>query len=342
LYEHEKSADEKIRKLSNAVEQSPCTVIITDTKGNIEYVNPKFYQLTGYAFEEVIGKTPSLLKSGKTSHEEYKRLWETITSGSEWRGILCNKKKSGEYYWESISISPIKDLKGTITNFVAVKEDITERKIADERIKASLKEKEVLLKEIHHRVKNNMQIMASLLRLQSEGIKDKHLLDLFNESQNRIKSMALIHEDLYQGKDLARIDFDQYTRKLTGRLMKSFGVDPNRIITSTNIDNVFLGVDTAIPCGLIINELFTNSMKYAFPLDKFKDKKGQVRIDCHSNNAEYTLVFSDNGVGLPEDIDFHKAETMGLDLIRTLVGQLGGNIELNRNNGTEFTITFTV
>jgi two-component sensor histidine kinase len=191
-----------------------------------------------------------------------------------------------------------------------------------------------------------MQIMASLLRLQSEGIKDKHLLDLFNESQNRIKSMALIHEDLYQSKDFARIDFEQYTRTLTGRLISSYGVDPNRIIASVNIDNVFLDVDKAIPCGLILNELFTNSLKYAFPVDKFganlKDKKGEIRIDCHSNSAEHTLVFSDNGVGFPENIDFHKTETLGLDLVKSLTRQLGGTIELNRNNGTEFTITFGV
>jgi two-component sensor histidine kinase len=189
-----------------------------------------------------------------------------------------------------------------------------------------------------------MQIMASLLRLQSEGIKDKHLRDLFDESRNRIKSMALIHEDLYSGKDLARIDFGQYTRKLTGRLISAYEVDPNRIITSVNIDNVFLGVDTAIPCGLIINELFTNSLKYAFPVDKFgvnlKDKKEEIRIGCHSNSAEHTLVFSDNGVGLPEDINFQKTETLGLDLVKSLTRQLGGTIKLNRNSGTEFTITF--
>jgi PAS domain S-box-containing protein len=240
----------------------------------------------------------------------------------------------------------IKGKSGLTDHIIGVAKDITERKRAEEQIKSSLKEKEVLLREIHHRVKNNMQIMASLLRLQSEGIKDKHLLDLFNESQNRIKSMALIHEDLYQSKDFARIDFEQYTRTLTGRLISSYGVDPNRIIASVNIDNVFLDVDKAIPCGLILNELFTNSLKYAFPVDKFganlKDKKGEIRIDCHSNSAEHTLVFSDNGVGFPENIDFHKTETLGLDLVKSLTRQLGGTIELNRNNGTEFTITFGV
>lgn len=239
---------------------------------------------------------------------------------------------------------------------VEIYHDITERKKSEEQIKASLKEKDMLLVEIHHRVKNNMQVIASLLRLQSEGIKDKHLLDLFNESRNRIKSMALVHEDLYHNKNLANIAFDQYTRKLTGRLMKTFGVNPDRIITSINIDNVFLGVDKAIPCGLIINELFTNSLKYAFPhiitgvehipgkdQDRERSKnKGKICINLHSNNDEYTLVFSDNGVGLPENIDLQKDETLGLELVRTLVKQLKGTSKLNSNGGTEFKITFKV
>ena len=272
----------------------------------------------------------------------------------EWKASL-NKKPydiehriivDGKIKWVREKADLKFDEKGNCISGIGFTQDVTERKQAEEQIKASLQEKEVLLKEIHHRVKNNMQIMASLLRLQSQGIKDKQLLDLFNESQNRIKSMALVHEDLYSGKDLARIDLEQYARNLTARLTKSYEVDPNRVITSVNIDNVFLGVDTAIPCGLILNELFTNSLKYAFPVDKsgvnLEDKKGEIRIDCHANSAEHTLVFSDNGVGLPENTDIQETETLGLDLVRSLVDQLGGTIELNRNGGTEFKITFEV
>jgi len=211
-----------------------------------------------------------------------------------------------------------------------------------DNINASFKEKEVLLNEINHRVKNNMQLIAGLLRLQSEGVEDKHLLSLFNESQNRIKSMALIHEDLYTGKDLARVDLGRYTRILTARLIKSFGVDSSRILTSININGIFLSVNYAIPCGLILNELFTNSVKYAFPLDRLKDRDGQICIDCRSNGAEHTLVFSDNGVGIPEDLDIQKVQTLGLDLVKSLTQQLKGTIELNRDNGTEFKITFKV
>ncbi|MFQ5956862.1 MAG: PAS domain-containing protein, partial [Candidatus Brocadiales bacterium] len=135
LESERKHTEESLRKLSQAVEQSPSMVVITDIKGNIEYVNPKFTQLTGYTFKEAIGKTPRILKSGKTPPEVYKQLWKTITSGGEWRGEFCNKKKNGELYWEDASISPIRSKEGVITHFVAVKEDITERKLEEAQFK---------------------------------------------------------------------------------------------------------------------------------------------------------------------------------------------------------------
>ena len=339
-----KRAVEQIHVLYHAVEQSPVTIVITDINGNIEYVNPKFAQLTGYTSEEAIGNNTRILKSGKTPPEEYKELWKTITSGKEWMGQFCNSKKNGELYWESASISPVKNAEGVISRFIAVKEDITERKKSEEQIKASLKEKEILLAEIHHRVKNNMQIISSLLRLQAENIKDKRLLDIFQESQNRIRSMALIHEDLYQNNDLSKIDFHEYAQTLTARLVVSFGVDPDRIITSVNIDNIFLGIDVAVPCGLILNELLTNSLKYAFPplynQVSGEGRDGKICIDFHSENDKYFLTYSDNGVGLPENLDFQNTKTMGLNLINGLVKQINGTIELNRSEGTEFKIIF--
>lgn len=234
--------------------------------------------------------------------------------------------------------------------------EISERQKAEELIKASLREKETLLKEVHHRVKNNMQVISGLLKVQSERIMDKQSLHIFNESRDRIKSMSLVHESLYHDKDLSKIDFEKYTHKMIYRLMRSSGVGIDRITATINIDNVFLGIDAAIPCGLIINELFTNSLKYAFPyrevdtehrpgenVDRERRKnKEEVRIDFHSNCDKYTLVFGDNGVGLPEDFDFQNPQTLGLDLVKGLVRQLGGTIKLNRNAWTEFMITFKV
>ena len=215
--------------------------------------------------------------------------------------------------------------------------EVTERKRTENQIKTSLKEKEVLLKEIHHRVKNNLQVISSLLNLQSKYIKNRPASEIFRESQNRIKSMALIHEQLYQSRDLARIELAEYIRKLAANLLYSYKVKPNAIVLKINVDSVFLSIDTAIPCGLIIDELVSNSLKYAFPAHK----KAEICIDLHSDdNNKFTLIISDNGMGFPKDLDFRKTESLGLQLVCTLTDQLGGTIKLNGSYGTEFKITF--
>ncbi len=212
---------------------------------------------------------------------------------------------------------------------------------AEDRIKASLNEKEVLLKEIHHRVKNNLQVIYSLLRLQSTHIKDKHDVEIFKESQNRVRSMAFVHEKLCQSEDLAMIDFAEYTRKLITSLFHSYAAYPETITLEINADDVFLGIDNAIPCGLIINELVSNCLKHAFP----KGKKGKIRVELRSDRDlhagdKFILTLSDNGIGFPKGLDFRKADTLGLQLVTTLVKQLKGTIELDRDGGTEFKIAF--
>ncbi len=208
---------------------------------------------------------------------------------------------------------------------------------SEKQIKESLTEKEVLLREIHHRVKNNMQIISSLLRLQSGYITEKKYMDMFKESQNRIISMSLIHEKLYQSKGLARIDFNEYIRDLVNGLFHSYGVSGS---IALNIDgkDVSLGVDSAIPCGLIINELVTNSLKHAFP----EGREGEIRISLRSIEENMIeLLVSDNGVCIPEDVDIRKTESLGLHLVTILVeNQLHGEINLNRSKGTEFQIKF--
>jgi two-component sensor histidine kinase len=219
----------------------------------------------------------------------------------------------------------------------ALQVEIAERKRAEEQIKASLGEKEVLLKEIHHRVKNNLQVVSSMLQLQSRNIKDKETVEMFQESRNRVRSMALVHERLYQSRDLAMVDFAKYIQSLTSYLCRSYGVNTNVIQLKTNLHDVFLGVDTAIPCGLILNELVSNSLKHAFP----EGREGEIRIELRSDgNDKFTLMVSDNGIGLLEDLDFRNTESLGLQLVNTLVNQLEGTIELDRRGGTTFKITF--
>ena len=225
-----------------------------------------------------------------------------------------------------------------IETFVRQASVTLQRLQTEDQIKASLKEKEVLLGEIHHRVKNNLQIISSLLNLQSRYIKDEQTLEVFKEIQNRIRSMALIHEKLYQSKDLARIDFAGYIRSLVADLFRSYKTNSHLISLKTNTDDVFLGVDTAIPCGLIINELVLNSLKYAFP----EGRQGAIHVDFHlGEEGKFTLIVGDNGVGFPKDLDFRNTESLGLRLTCTLVDQLEGTIELDRSGGTGFKVTFT-
>jgi len=222
--------------------------------------------------------------------------------------------------------------------------EITERKRVEQALResnqllqASLMEKEVLLKEIHHRVKNNLQIISSLLNLQSEYIQDKEDLEVFKVSQNRIESMALIHEKLYQCKDLAQIEFAEYIQDLVVNLFCSYEVNSSTISLKINIANVFLGIDVAIPCGLLLNELILNCLKHAFP----SGRKGVIQIDLNSTNEkQYTLIVSDNGIGFPQNLDFKNTDSLGLQLVNALTQQLGGTIELNRKVGAEFKITF--
>ena len=212
---------------------------------------------------------------------------------------------------------------------------------ATARTEASLEEKEVLLREIHHRVKNNMQVISSLLRLQSRNVRDEQQIEMLKESQNRIKAMALIHEKLYGSKDLANINFNDYIKNLVNDLFLSYKVSAGKVSLKMNIEAVSFGIDTAIPCGLIVNELVSNSLKYAFP----EGKGGEIKISLHKiadlKSDMYELTVSDNGTGIPGDLDIRKTESLGLRLITNLAeNQLQGKVELNRNEGTEFQIKF--
>jgi PAS domain S-box-containing protein len=202
------------------------------------------------------------------------------------------------------------------------------RKRAEAQIKSQLLEKDVLLKEVHHRVKNNMQVISSLLNLQSRHVKDPHVLEMFKESQRRIRSMALIHERLYQSSDLSRIEFSQYLRNLATHLFHSYQADTQEVL---------LNINTAIPCGLIVNELVSNALKHGFP----EGRSGELDIDLrHVEGDGYVLQVKDDGVGFPEGLDFRKTETLGMQIVSTLVSQIDASIDLVRDKGTEFTIHF--
>ncbi len=234
----------------------------------------------------------------------------------------------------SLTFTPVVDL--SYVNVYGL--DITKRKRAEQQLKTSLEEKEVLLREIHHRVKNNLQIIVSLLSLQSEYVKDKQAVELFRQSQFRVKSMALLHERLYETKDLAHINFSDYIRDLTNELLCSYGPDAGNIKLKINVKNVFPSVDVAVPCALIINELVSNCLKHAFP----KGRAGEIRIEFNLDKQDsYTLLISDDGMGFAKDVDFPDGRTLGLQLVSTLAEQLQASVVLDKSAGTSFKISFS-
>lgn len=227
-----------------------------------------------------------------------------------------------------------KELASQSHDVAALARDLTVRQ---RQLQTALNEKEVLLKELHHRVKNNLQVISSLLNLQTASIKNRQARKLFAESQSRIKAMALVHETLYQAKDLAKINFGEYIRCLVTHLFRSYAASADAIGVKIRVDDVALGADQAIPCGLIINELISNSLKHAFPAGR----KGEIRIDFYSAaGSNYELIIGDTGVGFPRGFDFRKAESAGLQLVCTLIDQLGGAIEDRKGSGVQFRIRF--
>ncbi|MGE5846540.1 MAG: sensor histidine kinase [Ignavibacteria bacterium] len=219
--------------------------------------------------------------------------------------------------------------------YTLILRDITGRKKTEEKIEATLKEKEVLLKEVHHRVKNNLQIISSLLNLQSNYIEDKEALEVFKESQNRIKSMALIHEKLYQSGTLSQINIRDYIRDLSAKLFSSYRHDSKNIKLNLNVEEILLEVDKCIAVGLILNELISNSLKHAFA----NRAGGELNIDLFRTGNELIIITTDNGIGFPEDFDFQNTETLGLQLVFSLIDQHNGTIEYDNKNGTKFKIT---
>ncbi|MBE9167400.1 response regulator [Pleurocapsales cyanobacterium LEGE 06147] len=218
-----------------------------------------------------------------------------------------------------------------------LQQEIIERKQAEEQIKISLKEKEILLKEIHHRVKNNLLVVASLLEFQAGYVEELETIKMFEDSQRRIYSMALIHEQLYYSHNLGKLDFSQYLKALVDKLAESYDLSEHNIQLLIDAESIDLNIETAHPCGLIVNELIANSFEHAFP----EKRKGNIWLTMHRNQEhQITLIVKDDGIGFPTDLNFQNTESLGLQLVCTLTKQLEGTIDLNWSNGTCFQITF--
>lgn len=323
-----KESKETIEALLNATTDH---AVLLDAQTNFLALNEAVARRLGVPRRELIGK--QAVDYFLPSVRERRQRWfdEVISTG---KGVRFEDELDGRFF--DNSLYPILDDKGRVKAVAIFARDMTDQKIAEDQLRASLKENEVLLREVHHRVKNNLQVVSSLLNLQSRNMKEKTYEQMFSVSRNRIRSMALIHEKLYKASDLAHIDFKEYITSLLSDLFHSFGANGNRIAVKLDIEAGPLTVDIATPCALVTNELVSNCIKHAFP----DPRSGIIRIGFAAAEDEFELVVSDTGVGLPEDIDLQYPQTLGLRLVNTLVKQLGGRMEVRSTDGAEFRIRF--
>ncbi len=326
--------------LSRILDIADDAIISIDHNQRIIVFNQGAEKIFGYATREVFNRPIDMLLPEGFAAQHRKHVREFAESPIAARrmgerGDISGLRKDGSSFPAEASISKV-DIGGSRI-YTVILRDVTQRRAADEKIRASLREKEVLLQEIHHRVKNNLQVVSSLLSLQSRGVLDEDTRQKFKESQNRVHSMALIHEQLYQSPSLSEINYPQYIRQLVAHLFRSYRVSSSRIDLKTRIEDLRLSVDAAVPCGLIINELVSNSLKYGFP----NGRGGAICIELHRQpDGRANLTVADDGVGLPEEVGFWNTQTLGLRLVGTLVKQLEGNIEVDRSEGTSIRVTF--
>ncbi|WP_413162647.1 sensor histidine kinase [Capilliphycus salinus ALCB114379] len=298
--------------------------------GNITFVNKAYCRYFQKSLDEVINHSyePIIFPEDQ---EKIDRCLQSLSLENPVGMVEHRVIVEEEVRWMQWINRAIFNDAGEIIEYQSVGRDISERKEAEK-----LKQQQTLLKEIHHRVKNNLQVICSLLRLQSRFVQDPVVKAKFKESQNRVKSMALIHEKLYQSDDFRRIKLDEYIKDLTKTILRTYTVNTSQISLETDIDpNIFLDFDTLTPCGLIICELVSNSIKYAFE----PNTPGLIWIRATLDNEQnLTLIIGDNGQGLPSDFDLDNVKTLGLQLVQDLTAQLQGKLTINQNKGTEFQI----
>jgi PAS domain S-box-containing protein len=308
--------------------------------GRILRCNKTYCRITGYSLSELVEISFSEL----VHPEDRQRDWEIFSRAARGETPVFNNekryiRKDGGNVWVRLNAAFVRDSNSQAIRTVAICEDITERKHNEENLKSSLAEKEVLLKEVHHRVKNNLQIMSSLISLQADSLADKKLKEVLGDVRNRIRAMALVHEKLYQTEDLARLDFAEYAPGLLQYLWSAHGAASGNVHLNMSFAPLILPVETAVNCGLILNELGSNAIKHAFP-----NGGGEVTAALEHDPATgaVCLCVRDNGVGLPEDLDWRQASSLGLRLVQMLAGQMRGTVKTGPGPGTEFQINFNL
>lgn len=336
LRRSKKVIEESREKFKSIFENAAEAIILFDCQGNIIESNDKIEEIFGFKKEEIMGHNfMSIVAMMEMDYGEARIVFNHLISGNQLKQVeWAVKNKNGKEVIFRVRPSIIKN-ENSINGILLIMEDITELKKVENSLKHSLEEKEILLREIHHRVKNNLQIISSLLSLQRIQVEDKQTADILWECQGRVRTMAMIHENLYQSQDIGFINFSNYVEKLLYDIFNSYRVDKGSINLNTLIQSVEMGIETAMPCGLVINELATNSIKHAFP-----EGNGTIKVELKSDGKSYVLTFADDGIGLPQNMNPQKSKKLGLMVVKTLVNQLNGAMEIDRTNGTKFTIKF--
>jgi PAS domain S-box-containing protein len=328
-----RQSEQKYRILT---ESSPDAIYIVDGGHKILYANMLASTLLGEGLREMIGavKSDSPAKSGETGNAD--TIGQVLSTGQIIKREDRLTGRSGKSLWLDSTFMPLYDEERSAYAVLGVSHDITSRKAMETQIESSLQEKEYLLKEIHHRVRNNLQVISSLLSMQARKATDPKVKETLTESQNRVRSIALVHEKLYQSRNLDRIEYGDYLSKVVTHLFESFNVNPAQIKWRVNAKDVDVSIDQAVPCSLILNEMITNSIKYAFP----EGRRGEISISFALEGDRYILDYRDNGVGVPAGSVLERSGSLGMQLIQGLTRQLDGTVTIDTTNGVHYTIIF--
>ncbi len=325
--------------LGQAFNRIPVAMIVVNTAGDIVRLNDLAETTFGYSSEELIGqKVEKLIPSRyRHKHPGYRSGFLSEPSARP-MGVgrdLSGLRKDGSEFPVEVGINPVETGEGPMVLSVIL--DLSERKQSEKRIQDALQQKDLLLKEVHHRVKNNLQVIHSLLDLQALKMMDSDVVDVLRDSQNRIRSMSLIHQTLYQSQNFARVDFQRFLGELLPRLTESYGARSRQVHINVQARDVKLPINEAIPCGLIVNELVSNALKHGFP----NDQSGTVLVEISQNEEQVVeLSISDDGRGISPEMDLTRSDSLGLQLVHLLTRQLHGQLDVQRSNPTRFTLTF--
>ena len=327
----------ELNKLSAVARSTSNAVVITDAQFNVEWVNQGFESISGFLLNEVKSKKLfSVILKQNSDLNSITFIDECVNQQKEFSVEMMFISKQGNDFFLHIDAQPVFSTNGILSNYIIVGADITENKKIELLMSNSLKEKETLLAEIHHRVKNNLAVVSSLFQLQILYSDDEHVRSLLKESQSRLKSMALVHEKLYEGGDLSSVRFSQYITEVVDHIQCAYPINSADVNVQFNLKDILINIAQALPCALILNEVLTNCFKHAF----VGRIVGSIVINFEEKGDYFLLEVIDDGIGFPANFSSTKVKSLGLTLIRTLASQLKGSLDISSKNGTRVVITF--